>query len=80
MIMVTLQHNNVATDRKIFPIDIYSATMALGLFDLTKFCKDYIMPCLEIKERKDQTLKLKIHEKEMLDLIAKCEQKTESDF
>lgn len=32
--MITLYHDNFASDRKIIPIDIYSATMALGLFDL----------------------------------------------
>jgi hypothetical protein len=47
MVMVTLrQCDEIALDRKVLPINIYAATMAFGLFDLKKFCKKILMPCL----------------------------------
>jgi len=44
--MITLLKNTVAVDRKILPIDIYAGAMAVGLFDLDKFCHEWLMPCL----------------------------------
>jgi len=80
MLMVTLFLKEESIDRKVLPIDIYSATMALGLFDLEQFCKIWLMPCLGIKERKNGSLRLQIKEKLLVDLITKFESKSKEDF
>jgi hypothetical protein len=49
MVLVTLKEKDEAVDQKVIPIDLYEATMTLQLYDLKKFCKKYLMPCLEFK-------------------------------
>lgn len=80
MVMVTLrQCDDIALDRKVLPINIYAATMALGLFDLKKFCKKFLMPCLQVKWSKNNELKLHLNKPLVKDLIRQCNQRTSED-
>jgi hypothetical protein len=78
--MVTLVKVSSPIDRKIIPIDLYSATMAFGLFDIQQFCSDYLKPCFKIKEKLDGTLRLKIDENLLGVLITQCNQRVSQDF
>lgn len=76
MVLVTLLEREVPVDRKVIPIDIYEATMTLQLYDLKKFCKKWLMPCLEFRRlRQDNSLQLHVSEAMIKSLIEKCEQK-----
>jgi hypothetical protein len=67
--MVTLVKVSSPVDRKIIPIDLYSATMAFGLFDIQQFCQEHLKPCFKIKEKLDGSLRLKIEENLLRELI-----------
>jgi len=54
--------------------------MAFGMFDLQKFCRDCLLPCLLIQDQNNGILSLDIIESKLALLIKKCENQTLQDF